>query len=228
LALKYFVHRTSDLMFCGVDEAGKGAVLGPLVVAAVACRTPRDLDGIPVKDSKALRPEERTRLYDLITARLPFAVLVIDAPDIDILRRCGSMNLLMARAHAQVIGKIRPHRAYVDACDVIASRYGRTVAACLDFPCRILAEHHADENRPVVSAASIVAKVTRDRIIDDLALSFGEIGSGYPSDRRTIAFLEQYIRDHGTPPSCARTSWETVRTLVCRAEQSDLSRYFVL
>ncbi|MCG7854773.1 MAG: ribonuclease HII, partial [Methanoregulaceae archaeon] len=85
-------------MFCGVDEAGKGAVLGPLVVAAVACRTSRDLDGIPVKDSKALRPEERFRLHDLITARLPFAVLVIDAPDIDILRRCGSMNLLMARA----------------------------------------------------------------------------------------------------------------------------------
>ncbi|NYT17941.1 MAG: ribonuclease HII [Methanomicrobiales archaeon] len=215
-------------MFCGVDEAGKGAVLGPLVVAAVACRTSHDLDGIPVKDSKALRPEERSRLSHLITARFPFEVLVIDAPDIDILRRCGSMNLLMARAHAQVIGKLRPHRAYVDACDVIASRYGRTVAACLDFTCQVTAEHHADENRPVVSAASIVAKVTRDRIIDDLASSFGEIGSGYPSDRRTIAFLEQYIRDHGTPPSCARTSWETVRTLVCRAEQSDLSRYFVL
>ncbi len=215
-------------MFCGVDEAGKGAVLGPLVVAAVACRTPRDLAGIPVKDSKALRPSERIRLSDLITARLPSAVLVIDAADIDILRRCGSMNLLMARAHARVIAELRPHRAYVDACDVIASRYGRTVAACLDFPCRITAEHHADENRPVVSAASIVAKVARDRIIEDLAGSFGEIGSGYPSDARTVGFLEQYIRDHGKPPSCARASWETTRSTICRVEQSDLSRFSLI
>lgn len=215
-------------MFCGVDEAGKGAVLGPLVVAAVACRTHRDLAGIPVKDSKALPPAERTRLAGLITARLPSTVLVIDAADIDILRRCGSMNLLMARAHARVIAELRPHRAYVDACDVIASRYGRTVAACLDFPCRITAEHHADENRPVVSAASIVAKVARDRIIEDLASSFGEIGSGYPSDTRTIAFLEAYIRDHGRPPPCARASWETTRALVERAEQSDLSRFCIL
>ncbi len=215
-------------MFCGVDEAGKGAVLGPLVVAAVACRTHRDLSGIPVKDSKALKPAERTLISDLITTRLPSAILVIDASDIDILRRCGNMNLLMARAHARVIAELRPHRAYVDACDVIASRYGRTVAACLDFPCRITAEHHADENRPVVSAASIVAKVARDRIIEDLASSFGEIGSGYPSDARTIAFLEAYIRDHGRPPPCARASWETTRALVERAEQSDLSRFCIL
>jgi ribonuclease HII len=215
-------------MFCGVDEAGKGAVLGPLVVAAVACHTPGDLDGIPVKDSKVLRPAERTRLSGLITASLPSSVLVIDAGDIDILRRCGSMNLIMARAHARVIAELRPHRAYVDACDVIASRYGRTVAACLDFPCKVTAEHHADENRPIVSAASIVAKAARDRIVSDLAASFGEIGSGYPSDERTIAFLGQYIRDFGKPPSCARASWETTRALVCRAEQSDLSRYFVL
>ncbi len=215
-------------MFCGVDEAGKGAVLGPLVVAAVACRTHRDLAGIPVKDSKALPPAERTRLSGLITARLPSTVLVIDAADIDIFRRCGSMNLLMARAHARVIAELRPHRAYVDACDVIASRYGRTVAACLDFPCRITAEHHADENRPVVSAASIVAKVARDRIIEDLAETFGEIGSGYPSDARTVAFLEQYIRDHGKPPSCARASWETTRVSICRVEQSDLFRFSLL
>lgn len=215
-------------MFCGVDEAGKGAVLGPLVVAAVACHTPGDLDGIPVKDSKALRQAERARLSDLITTRLRSAVLVIDSGDIDAFRRNSSMNLLVARAHARVIAELRPHRAYVDACDVIASRYGRTVAACLDFPCRVTAEHHADENRPVVSAASIVAKVARDRIIGDLAASFGEIGSGYPSDEKTIAFLDRYILDHGRPPSCARASWETTRALVCQAEQSDLSRFFVL
>lgn len=215
-------------MFCGVDEAGKGAVLGPLVIAAVGCRTARDLSGIPVKDSKLLSPPERSRLFDRITEKCTASILVIDAADVDILRRCGSMNLLMARAHAAVIRELRPKTAYVDACDVIAVRYGRMVASCLDFPCTIISEHHADENRPAVSAASIVAKVTRDRLVRELSPVYGEIGSGYPSDGKTVAFLEQYIRENGRAPPCARSSWETVKTLICRAEQSDLSQYFIL
>jgi ribonuclease HII len=215
-------------MFCGVDEAGKGAVLGPLVIAAVGCRTARDLSGIPVKDSKLLSPPERSRLFDRITEKCTTSILVIDAADVDILRRCGNMNLLMARAHAAVIRELRPKTAYVDACDVIAVRHGRMVASCLDFPCTIISEHHADENRPAVSAASIVAKVTRDRLVRELSPTYGEIGSGYPSDGKTVAFLEQYIREHGRAPSCARSSWETVKTLICRAEQSDLSQFFIL
>src|SRR5512136_1237919 len=215
-------------MFCGVDEAGKGAVLGPLVIAAVGCRTARDLSGIPVKDSKLLTPNARSRLFDRITKKCTTNLLVIDAADVDILRRCGSMNLLMARAHAAVIRELRPNKAFVDACDVIASRYGRMVGACLDFPCTIISEHHADENRPAVSAASIVAKVTRDRLVRELSPSFGEIGSGYPSDGKTIAFLEQYIHEHGRAPPCARASWETIKTLIYRAEQSDLSQFLIL
>jgi ribonuclease HII len=215
-------------MFCGVDEAGKGAVLGPLVVAAVACRRLKDLDPIPVKDSKALSPDERSELYDLISARFPFTTLVIEARDIDVLRRCGTLNLVMARAHATAIRRLRPKKAFVDACDVIASRYGRMVSACLDFPCRVVAEHHADENRPVVSAASIVAKVTRDRLVAGLCPEFGEIGSGYPSDHRTVRFLEAYILAHKRPPSCARASWQTTRDLIYRAEQADLTQFYRL
>jgi ribonuclease HII len=215
-------------MFCGVDEAGKGAVLGPLVVAAVACTRLKDLDPIQVKDSKALSPDERSELYDLITARFPFTTLVIEAREIDILRRCGTLNLVMARAHATAIRRLRPKKAFVDACDVIAPRYGRMVSACLDFPCRVVAEHHADENRPLVSAASIVAKVTRDRQVAGLGPEFGEIGSGYPSDHRTISFLEGYILEHKRSPSCARASWQTTRDLIYRAEQSALTQFYRL
>jgi ribonuclease HII len=215
-------------MFCGVDEAGKGAVLGPLVVAAVACRRLKDLDPIPVRDSKALSPDERSELYGVITAQFPFTTLAIDPGDIDILRRCGTLNLVMARAHATVIRELRPKKAFVDACDVIAPRYGRMVRACLDFPCTVVAEHHADENRPLVSAASIVAKVTRDRLVAGLCPEFGDIGSGYPSDHRTVRFLEGYILSHKRPPSCARASWQTTRDLIYRAEQAELSAFFRL
>lgn len=215
-------------MFCGVDEAGKGAVLGPLVVAAVACRKLKDLDPVPVRDSKTLSPDEREELYAIITERFPYTTLVIESRDIDILRRCGTMNLVMARAHAAVISALRPKKAFVDACDVIALRYGKTVSACLDFPCRVVAEHHADENHPVVSAASIVAKVTRDRLVRELFSEFGEIGSGYPSDHLTIRFLSSYILAHKRPPSCARASWQTTRDLIYRAEQAELDRFFRL
>ena len=210
-------------MFAGVDEAGKGAVLGPLVVAAVGCDSDADLDSIPVRDSKTLTPAARTDLFGRITTRAIYTVLVIEAGEIDLKRRSMTMNQLMARAHAAVIRELQPETAYVDACDVIAPRYGRAVSSHLDFPCKVVAEHHADETMPVVSAAGIVAKVVRDRLIEELAEEYGEIGSGYPSDGITIAFLENYIAGHGRPPPIARASWETTRHLICRAEQVDLS-----
>ena len=210
-------------MFAGVDEAGKGAVLGPLVVAAVGCDSDTDLETIPVRDSKTLTPAARTDLFARITTRVIYTILVIEAGEIDTTRRSMTMNQLMARAHATVIAELRPEIAYVDACDVIAPRYGHAVSSHLDFPCRVIAEHHADETIPVVSAAGIVAKVVRDRLISELAAEFGEIGSGYPSDETTIAFLKNYIAGHGRPPSIARASWETTRQILCRAEQVELS-----
>jgi ribonuclease HII len=210
-------------MFAGVDEAGKGAVLGPLVVAAVGCDSDTDLDTIPVRDSKTLTPAARTDLFSRITTRVIYTILVIKAGEIDFRRRSMTMNQLMARAHADVIRELRPEIAYVDACDVIAPRYGHAVSSHLDFPCRVIAEHHADETIPVVSAAGIVAKVVRDRLIAELALEYGEIGSGYPSDGTTIEFLENYIAGHGRPPPIARASWETTRQIICRAEQVELT-----
>jgi len=208
------------MILCGVDEAGKGAVLGPLVVAAVACERQQDLAELGVKDSKALTPARRKVLSDEIRASFPVEVLVISPGEID--ARGMTMNALMARSHAHVIAALRPTLAVVDACDVVAARYGAMVSSHLDIPCRVIARHHADRDHPAVSAASIVAKVERDRAIDALREEFGEIGSGYPSDFSTVRFLEQYFSIHQGPPPIARRSWETVRALAARHEQSSL------
>jgi ribonuclease HII len=208
------------VILCGVDEAGKGAVLGPLVVAGVACRRKRDLSDLGVKDSKALSPARREVLAGEIRASFPVEVLQISPGEID--ARGMTMNALMARSHARVISALHPAIAVVDACDVVASRYGAMVSGHLDNPCRIVSRHHADRHHPAVSAASIVAKVERDHAIGVLKVEYGEIGSGYPSDPGTIRFLEGYIRQHGHPPPMARRSWETIRTLVTQAEQSSL------
>ncbi|PKL62463.1 MAG: ribonuclease HII [Methanomicrobiales archaeon HGW-Methanomicrobiales-2] len=196
-----------------MDEAGKGSVLGPMVVAAVGCRATEDLAALPIRDSKVLRPKQREALYQILLRDFSIAIVTIDAAGIDDARSRMTMNTCVAELHAEALTGLRPEYAYVDACDVNAERYGRTVAAYLDFPCEIVAEHRADARHKIVGAASVVAKVTRDRAIQELSQQYGKIGSGYPSDPTTIEFLRGYIRDQGEPPLCARRSWKTVTNL---------------
>jgi len=209
-----------------VDEAGKGSVLGPMVVAAVGVPSEDVFSDIEVHDSKLLSPRMRERLYAVIRKRFRVVTVRIDAHEIDEIRMGMTMNACVARAHARVIDKLSPTLAYVDACDVNAIRYADMVKSHLEQPCDIVSEHHADQTFKVVSAASIVAKVTRDRAIAALSKKYGEIGSGYPSDPVTIAFLSAYIDEHKTPPPIARKSWKTVTTMIGKKQQSQLSEFF--
>jgi ribonuclease HII len=219
--LKYLAHQPVDVI-CGVDEAGKGSVLGPMVIAAVAVPSEDALDDLGVKDSKLLSPKERERLYTLIRKRCKVATVRLDALDVDAVRADMTLNAAVARAHAQAINKLSPSCAYVDACDVNCFRYAEMVKSHLDRDCEIVSEHHADEKFPVVSAASIIAKVTRDRAIVTLSKKYGDIGSGYPSDPVTIRFLNLWIDEHRTPPPIARKSWKTVSAILARKSQKSL------
>jgi len=213
-------------VICGVDEAGKGSVLGPLVIAAVGVTSDEVFADVLVKDSKMLSPPMREHLYSVIRKRFRVATVRIDAHEIDEIRRGMTMNSCIARAHAQVIGKLSPSKAFVDACDVNAFRYAEMVKSHLDCTCEIISEHHADESFRVVSAASIVAKVVRDRAIVTLSKKYGTIGSGYSSDPVTIAFLSSYIDEYKKPPPIARKSWKTVSRLIAKKQQSQLSEFF--
>jgi len=209
-------------VFCGVDEAGKGSVLGPMVVAAVGISSDDILTDLGVKDSKILSAKERERMYKIIRKKCRVAIVRLDAQEIDAVRQDMTLNAAVARAHAQVITKLSPACAYVDACDVNSFRYAEMVKNHLEQPCEIVSEHHADEKFPVVSAASIVAKVTRDRAIATLSKKYGDIGSGYPSDPVTIRFLNSYINEHRIPPLIARKSWKTVSAILAKKNQSSL------
>ena len=213
-------------MICGVDEAGKGSVLGPLVIAAVGIPSEDVFSDLEVQDSKLLSPKMREHFYALIMKRFRIATVRIDAHEIDEIRTGITMNVCVARAHAQVIDKLSPSIAYVDACDVNVFRYADMVKGYLEQSCEIVSEHHADQTFKVVSAASIVAKVTRDRAIMALSKKYGNIGSGYPSDPVTIAFLSAYIDEHKCPPPIARKSWKTVSAMLGKKQQSLLSEFF--
>ena len=209
-------------MICGVDEAGKGSVLGPMVIAAVACPRLDDLSSLGVADSKKLSKSRREELNTIIRADFPHSVVIRSAEEIDTLRLSMTMNEIVARAHAEAIDQLSCTTAYLDACDANEKRYAETIRGLIKKPVEIIAAHKADSLFPPVSAASIVAKVERDRLIEDLSLEYGLIGSGYPSDPVTITYLKEYIASNNKPPVIARSSWETVKHLLHAKDQRSL------
>ncbi|MDD3398100.1 MAG: ribonuclease HII [Candidatus Methanomethylophilaceae archaeon] len=209
---------------CGVDEAGRGPVLGPLVVAAVSATDQESLKVLGVKDSKELSRARREAIYHEIVSSFPYRIVVREAAQIDQDRRTMSLNELELRMFAEAVGPLAAIRVYADCADVNESSFGQRLQALLPSGMDVISRHKADRDYPVVSAASILAKVTRDRLMDDLSHSMGvDMGSGYPSDPKTISFLEKWINDKGNPPPCARASWETTRRLLAHKRLSRIT-----
>ncbi|MDS0282242.1 ribonuclease HII [Haloarcula onubensis] len=211
-------------MRVGVDEAGKGPVLGSMFAAAVRAVPDMLPDG--VGDSKGIAPAERERLDERIRAAAD-AVAIAEIPVVRIDDPETDMNTLTVAAHAEALsGVARDGLAgLVDAGDTDADRFGRRVAKRVDATLHLDAEHGADETDPLVGAASIVAKVARDSHVESLTEVHGEVGSGYPSDPTTRAFLAGYVDDHGDLPDCARASWSTCEDVLAAAEQSTLGEF---
>lgn len=220
-------------MICGIDEAGRGPVLGPLVVAGVMVDSDAPLRALNVRDSKKLTPERRTQLAPQIEKVGRFEILVVSAKDIDISRGEMSLNDIEARLFARIIERMRPAIAYVDAVDVDEIDFKRSiqryVAINVDHPAdnvEIVSQHNADELFPVVSAASILAKVRRDAEIKAIETELGEpIGSGYPADPVTIAFLERWVYQKGSLPPHTRTTWDTAKRLMRNASMRKIEEF---
>ncbi|HYU88082.1 MAG TPA: ribonuclease HII [Candidatus Bathyarchaeia archaeon] len=214
---------------CGVDDAGRGPVIGPLVIAGVIIEEAKldRLKMLGVKDSKQLLASARIRLSKEIPEVVDdFHVVELRAEELDrIVNRAPKfqrLNLLEAKGMAQVIEKLKPELAYVDSSDTRTERFKNNILDCLSFTPRIVSEHKADVNYPVVSAASIMAKVHRDTRIEEIKKEYGEIGSGYAHDALTVKFLRDYYSDHGDFPPIVRRSWKTLGNIVRDLTQSTL------
>jgi ribonuclease HII len=201
----------------GIDEAGRGAVIGPLVIAGVSLPPEKenDLRKMGVKDSKLLSPKRREALAKAIE-RMAKDVIVIDVGPckIDNYRKQGvSLNKLEAMKFAEIVNYLKPGRVFIDGPDTNIPRFSGFVRRMLADPAELVVEHHADSRYPVVSAASIVAKVERDRKIAELAEKHGEIGSGYPSDPLTQAWLKRALETSGKFPDIVRKTWMTAESM---------------
>lgn len=194
-------------------------MIGPLAVAGVAMNRwalPSLID-LGVKDSKKLTPRARGAIYRKIV-ELAEAVKVVLVSPAEIDRVIGGpkhrrLNYLEAVKVASVLEALRPKVAYVDASDVKPERYAQQIRENLSFPLKLVCQHEADARYPVVSAASIVAKVRRDRAVSRLKRRYGDFGSGYPSDPHTRAFLKDWMKRRERLPPMVRKKWKTLRRL---------------
>ena len=199
----------------GIDEAGRGCVIGPMVVGGVVVdeRGWQALGSLGVKDSKKLSPKRREELAPQIGEIASGYELRLIAPaQIDE----TSLNLLDLEEIIVLILKFLPEKAFFDV-PTHPGGVGNFVGAVrgkVPAGVSLVGENHADEKYPVVSAASILAKVERDRIISVLREEYGDFGSGYPSDPKTQRFLRAWFAEHHSFPSVVRHKWASVRRLL--------------
>lgn len=210
----------------GADEAGKGPVLGSMFAAAI--RVPDEAalpDGI--RDSKTVPSEEREDLASTLQADDRVGIGLAEIPVERIDDPTTDMNTLTVAAQAEAMtGVIQPDdRIVVDASDVRPGRFAARLTDRLDQAPEVEAYHRADEDYSVVGAASVIAKVHRDAHVAALAEEYGPLGSGYPSDPETRAFLEAYVEEEGCLPDCVRTSWQTAADVLANAEQAGLADF---
>ncbi|MGM0770964.1 MAG: ribonuclease HII [Halobacteriota archaeon] len=208
----------------GIDEAGKGPVIGPMCVGGVRIDKSKSnaFKNLGVADSKKLSPKKREHLAAQIKKYADdYFVFEVSPGQIDELRKLMSMNDIMVLGFGNVIEKLPGDEIYVDAADVKEERFGQRLLNnyMKDHPDatapKIISKHGADDLFPVVSAASIVAKVRRDELIEDIKKQIGaDFGSGYPSDPKTKKFLQKWYDEHGSLPDIVRHSWKTAQNIV--------------
>ena len=210
--------RNKLTLTCGIDEAGRGPVLGPMVLCGV-CYFNTNLNfltKIGVKDSKKLSPKKRKELAEIIKRNChSHKIIIVDAEEIDNREELKiSLNKLEELKIAEIINLLRPDEIYIDAVDVNEKRFGISIQNLLHYkPKKIISRHKGDELYPIVSAASIIAKEKRDAIIEELKGEYGDFGSGYPSDRKTIEYLQNWAKKNKKFPHFTRKTWDTAKKI---------------
>ncbi|MBW2973456.1 ribonuclease HII [Candidatus Woesearchaeota archaeon] len=216
-------------LLCGIEEAGRGPVIGPLVMCGVLIEEKDEakLKSIGAKDSKLLTPKTRELLFDQIKGMIKdYKIIIIPPAEIDkvLLSKDSNLNWLEADTSAKIINALKPDKAVLDCPSPNIKAYIAYVRKKLDNKKIVLvAEHKADVKFPVVSAASIIAKVTRDREIEKIKKNIGiNCGSGYPSDEITKEFLKKHYKDF---PDIFRKTWSSYKRVAGVKNQKKLGEF---
>ncbi|XP_075900187.1 ribonuclease H2 subunit A isoform X2 [Nelusetta ayraudi] len=215
----------------GIDEAGRGPVLGPMVYGICFCPISKkdELKNLKVADSKTLSEAERENLFEKLQESknyIGWAVKILSPNTISTSMLQRTKYNLNALSHDTAIGLVQfaldsgvqLKEVFVDTVGP-ADKYEDKLSKL--FPgITVTVRPKADSLFPVVSAASICAKVARDRVVKgwNFAEALGDVdtdyGSGYPNDPKTKAWLLKYLDPVFGYPQFVRFSWSTAQTLI--------------
>ncbi len=210
----------------GIDEAGRGCVIGPLVMCGYLIDESKlkELKKMGVKDSKLLTAKKRSEIKEKIEKIADdFILLKVSAREIDKLRNISNLNKVEIERMQHIINLLRPDKAIVDAIEANTKKFHQKLIARLNGT-EVIAENFADKKYPIVGAASILAKVHRDAEIEELNKRY-DFGSGYTSDPRTISFLKNWAKRNKDFPDFVRKSWITIQVIRREQQQRNMSDF---
>jgi len=203
------------MLIAGVDEAGRGPVIGPMVFSVVVIDDKDDniLTELGITDSKLIEKETRESLFkEIQKISIEHQILSLSAAEITEWMNSASLNEIEAIKTAEMLNslKVVPDVCYVDCPDVVPDRYSNNIQHVCKKETKIIAEHKADLKYKVAGAASILAKVTRDQTSKELSKVHGNLGSGYPGDPLTQEWLNNHWEKNRNFPDIVRKKWATV------------------
>jgi len=212
----------------GVDEAGRGSFVGDLVIAGVLVEEKKHelLKRIGCKDSKQLSPKKREELKNKIKEIADnYHIINISAYEIDKMNYSGiNLNLLEAIKISEIINKLKPDKVILDSPSG-TKKFVNSIKSRLKHKCEIIAEYKADINYPIVSAASILAKTERDRILKDIEKELKiDLGVGYPHDEKMRENLKPLLKN-SLVKKYLRHTWSTYNDLLNEKEQKKLGEW---
>ncbi|MBN2881504.1 ribonuclease HII [Candidatus Woesearchaeota archaeon] len=225
-------------MILGIDEAGRGPCIGPLVMCGVIAneKSSKDLTILGIKDSKLLTPKKREELFKELKHKkdiIDYKIIITTAKKVDeaLNSEKSNLNFLEAQSSAKIIKlfekKYALRKIITDCPSINTKSYTETLQKLSKTKVELISEHKADFNYPIVSAASILAKVTRDKEIKKIQMKLkkiGEIGSGYPSDPQTKEFLQKNWNNKEAQEFIRKT-WDTYRKILESKKQKKLFEY---
>ena len=185
------------------------------------------LKKLGVKDSKLLSIRKMQELFQkIIRISKGHKIIIIPPAEIDEFVLSDHLNLNWLEAHksAEIINELKPERAIIDSPSNNVVNYKRYLMKLLkNKKIELWVEHKADFNHVECSAASVLAKVTREKEVEKIKkLVKHDFGSGYTHDERTIKFLENNIEKY---PEIFRKSWATYKSRAAMKNQKGLEEF---
>lgn len=211
-------------MIFGIDEAGRGCVIGPLVLcrAGIEPKKQKELIKLGVRDSKKLTPGQRERLEGPIRQLCEIKTYHLSAAEITKKMQKMNLNDIEAEAISKLLGEMpQSAQVFIDSPDNVPIKFAERIRRFIANPPYLVCENKAEDRYPIVAAASIIAKLERDREIERIKKELGyDFNSGYTSDPITTAFLARHAQDNKLKPY-VRWKWATLENL----RQKKMSEY---